>query len=75
MTDTMKAYEEYMADAEEAFAIRGTLLWSCDVVGGQCPLSHDPYAICQGDGFYGDLVTGFMESMKGKVDRGDGGVW
>ena len=72
MTDMLSAFEKYMADAKEANAIQGTLLWSCDVMGGSCPVNNDPYAICQGEDFYGTLVTDFTKKMAMK--SGEGGA-
>lgn len=62
----LETYEDFLVRSGDASAIGGVLLWSSDVVGGACPLDGDPFAICQHDPQFGDLVTRFMGSMTAK---------
>ncbi|KAG8527932.1 uncharacterized protein KY384_006848 [Bacidia gigantensis] len=68
--DIMRQYEEYLSDPGQAGAVQGVVLWSADVMGGECPMQGDPYAICTADGSYEGLVRDFGLKMAGKAGAG-----
>lgn len=64
----MDQYQSYILSAE-ATAIRGSMDWSSLYVDGEtCPEAGggDPYAICKGDAWWGEVVGAFVGAMGGK---------
>ncbi len=61
----MTQYQNYILSGD-ANAIRGSMDWSSLYVDEACPNPKDPYAVCESDPFYGEVVTGFAPAMAAK---------
>lgn len=64
---TMTEYQQYILSSGDAPAIRGSMDWSSMYVRDECPGKEDPYAICEADAWYGEVVREFAVKMGEKA--------